>query len=331
MGGRPPPQHRRRDVKLTGAGLRPAIDDPAFIVGSGRSGTTLLALLLNTVPGLSFRRETGLVWHVLNDVPGWVWRWFRHPSLLRLKGTFDRVELPAFGLDQAGFETLVATSRTRKQFLDRFYYLETTDPGVRLWGENCPGDTLVMDRILDLYPGARFIHAYRDPRDVVHSFLHKDFGPDGAEEGGLHWLLRVRLVERFAAVHPDRVLHVCFEELIADPESTMARVLAYLGVDGRVDYDAAAPSGESLAPEYRRHIDATNTGKWRRAPDFDAEPVLRLCGGEMTRLGYLDEDPHPQLERWRRGRVRREVVRQRSLGKLRTLRRLVQSTFSRGR
>jgi hypothetical protein len=295
---------------------------PFFVVGPGRSGTTLVALLLDTLPTVSFRRETGIVWHVLNDIPDWVWARARKRSLLRLKDTFEEVELPAFGVSLRQFAEMVERARTRKDFLDRFFG-GTLPEGARQWGENCPGDGLVMETILCLYPEARFIVAYRDPRDVVLSFQRKRFGPDTVPRGALQWLVRMRLAGRFARRHPEAVHYVRYEELIEDPASVMERVVRFLGEPGTVDLDGAFARDESLSGEYRRPIDPTNKGRWTEAAGFDPDPVLRLCGGEMARLGYLEHDPYPALRLQRALRVLVEEASQRLRPKLSTLRRIV--------
>ena len=54
----------------------------------------------------------------------------------------------------------------------------------RRWIDQTPANTLVVDRLAEMFPGARFLHILRDGRRVVHSMInfHRAMGDPEAVE-----------------------------------------------------------------------------------------------------------------------------------------------------
>ncbi|MDQ3781798.1 MAG: sulfotransferase, partial [Actinomycetota bacterium] len=162
------------------------------IVGSGRSGTTLLRSMLNAHPELSIPRESHFLVDLAGDgklvddqrldVPALVDRlgsnaWFQAWDL-------DLAEVEA-RLGKAAPEDVAAAVRV-------VYSTYAHAHGKTRYGDKTPSYVMHMPTILGLLPEARFVHLIRDGRDVALSFLDASFGPDTVEEAALHWKQRVR-------------------------------------------------------------------------------------------------------------------------------------------
>ncbi len=111
----------------------------------------------------------------------------------------------------------------------------------RLLSEKTPMNVLIFPELLEILPGARFIHVVRDPRAVVASMLE-------VAERHLHKLLSppdyISTLENciatileyagrgFAAQRqaPDRVYCLVYENLIDNPEAELKSLTVFLGI-----------------------------------------------------------------------------------------------------
>jgi hypothetical protein len=117
----------------------------------------------------------------------------------------------------------------------------------RRWVDQTPVNTLMLDSLSSMFPGALFLHILRDGRRVVHSMLHF---PDrlprdmreamvkhgtfpnwarGATEAARTWRFFVQTALDFGCHHPERCLRVVNEELGANPSEGFRRILEFLG------------------------------------------------------------------------------------------------------
>ena len=127
--------------------------------------------------------------------------------------------------------------------------LLTTTSNGRRWVDQTPSNTVVVNRLAEMFPGARFLHILRDGRRVVHSMVnfHSAFGdPEAVERmksaGRLPlwttdfadacrtWGRFVGIARDFGRRHPDRAYTVTNERLITDPEGAMRDVFDFLAV-----------------------------------------------------------------------------------------------------
>lgn len=265
----------------------------AFIAGPQRTGTTWLVRCLHSHPSATALCEGNGV----NKLVG---------ELLHALRRFNEA-IP----DHTPYCRLTETDLTMmaRQAIDRqlLHYLasDSKDPAcVEAIVDKTPAHAEHLDALDALYPWAKFILCVRDPRDAAVSSwkLFQRMGwrqGESVEQGALHyaenvWAPMVRAGRAAGArIGPERFIETSFEDRIADPESEMRRVLAFLGVrhdpniirtclDGgtleRATEDwlrRVNPSGDiSMEPKYQRGA----AGNWRNylAPDV-ADEVLRLA------------------------------------------------------
>jgi len=206
---------------------------PLFIVGSGRSGTTIAAALLNLLPGVFISKETGflgakqceLVWHrksdnfesMIPEVNIWLAAndWQQQATAAGLQEFCDRHQLSG-----------------ARGLLHYVWQLESETPWDQLTmvGDNTPLYVMAIPAVLELFPDAKFIHMVRDPRDVVCSMLNMRFGACEAVTAAMEWhqtlgcwLLAERLIPE------SQRLECRYEDLCTSPEATFARVASFVG------------------------------------------------------------------------------------------------------
>lgn len=178
---------------------------PIFIIGSPRSGTTLLRLILDSHPNISCGPET----HFLVDLSKIV------------NARWEQVE--AFGFDKAYWHQKIAS------FFDSFQTEYAQKRGKQRWAEKTPKYTTMLGFINELFPDSQMIHIIRDGRDVVTS--HRDrWGYKVAMRSINDWKRYVTLATEFGKKMPsDRYIEVRYEDLVTQPEDILHGLFDYLG------------------------------------------------------------------------------------------------------
>lgn len=204
------------------------MSDPIFIIGSPRSGTTVVAWALSQHPQLWTGGEFHLFHRLFGDD--------------RLEGFLDK-ELTFPG-------TLKRGNVTRAEFLERlgsgFDALFLRLSGGRRWIDQTPINTFIADTIADMFPTARFIHLLRRGQEAVNSMIH--FADAHAQESRddlvalgyfpkwatdfefacREWARSVEAAANFVRTHPERSLTVGYDQLAAHRDDFFATILEFL-------------------------------------------------------------------------------------------------------
>lgn len=301
------PRRTHAERRLAPIPERPAAAPPApFIVGAGRSGTTLLRMMLDAHPDLAVPPETHVVPRLLRLAPGDgcdafldelarspMWRDFH----------VERAELAAALADLEPFDVAEAVRVFYRAYAAKF--------GKGRWGDKTPRYVLHMTEIGRMLPEARFVHLIRDGRDVAVSSRDLWFGAgaDITDQAG-DWVWRIREA-RQQAQRLRHYVEVRYEDLVRSPAETLGRICAFLdlGFDERMlEYHATAaarleeygdrldPDGGVVAEASRRRrihervttpVDGSRIGRWRS--ELTAREVTdfeEVAGVTLKELGY---------------------------------------------
>jgi tetratricopeptide (TPR) repeat protein len=234
----------------------PAAATTAFVVGMPRSGTTLLEQMLDRHPRIAGIGEYEGAFAIHESLVGLgVW-----PNDLRSLQPADAARLAAEYLEGA-----VARRRAGADW--------TFDKTLNVWR--------LLPAVAAVLPGSAFIHITRDARDTAISMHLSNFHPRSwGFTASLDTIRRVIALERalvpqMAALLGLRLVHVRYEDLVAEPEREIRRVLDAMGVP----FDPAVLAPEQNArtvltlsyEQVRRPINRSSIGRWRNyAPAFDA-------------------------------------------------------------
>jgi hypothetical protein len=305
---------------LSGPRLRPGpgpVDEPAqrsplpVVVGCPRSGTSLLAVMLDSHPELAIPPETSFL-AIVTTLQG-------PPEAVR-QGFFDVVTAARitisnwadFGIDKdALWRRLQAIEPfTVDAGVRAFYALYAEGEGKPRYGDKTPGYVLFMPQISAMLPEAHFIHVIRDPGDTALSWRKTWFAPSqDFRVLGEAWRNHVEAGRHARNLVP-RYVEVRFEELVLHPERELKRLCAYLSLPWNpimLDYRAQGAArlnrlqgrlharGAMIAREERTRIhtnltrapDADRLGVWRREMTVTERVVLEDAAGPLVReLGY---------------------------------------------
>jgi hypothetical protein len=281
------------------------------IVGCPRSGTSLLAVMLDSHPQLTIPPETSFIASVaaLQGDSETLRREFFNvvtADLIAISNWSD------FGMDHdALWDRLEAIAPfTVAAGLRAFYALYAEGEGKPRYGDKTPGYVFLLSQIAALLPEAHFIHMIRDPGDTALSWRKAWFAPSQDLRAlGEAWRQHVQAGRRAGSQVP-RYTEVRFEDLVQHPERELKRVCEYLALAWdplMLDYRAQGAArlarlqgrqharGPMVPREERtrihanleRELDANRVDVWRREMTAAERRVLVDAAGPLVRdLGY---------------------------------------------
>jgi hypothetical protein len=146
-----------------------------------------------------------------------------------------------------------------------------------------------FDRLLRIWPDARFIHLVRDGRDVAQSCVSMGWYGN-AWRAAERWLTAERLWTRMTElVPPERRIDVRYEDLIADPVAQLTRICRLIGIvyhPEMLDY----PKHSSYRPPNPRHA-----YQWKRRDAREVQLVESRMAELLTARGYELSGQPPAL------------------------------------
>lgn len=280
-----------------------------FVVGVGRSGTTLLRLMLDAHPRLAVPPETHFVPELIARAR------LRVPAEELVDEIVAARNWDDFGLDAGALRGRVAALGDDRAatILRAFYTLYAERQGKDRWGDKTPIYVKRMRLIADVLAEARFIHLIRDGRDVALSRRRRGMGAGKPITNvAERWRRRITLARRQARRLRGRYLEVRYEDLVADPEPQLRAIcdLCELELDPAMlaHHERAAERlaelGHDLAPEGRRrersgeerlaaHAMAARpatgerSGAWRTEMSEEERAGFEAVAGDLlAELGY---------------------------------------------
>jgi hypothetical protein len=284
---------------------------PVFVVGSARSGNTMLYHMLLSSGHFPTYRAEPVVFDLLLPRFGdlrsgdsqrklmryWLRsRQFRRSGLDAHQVTEKVMELVSNGGD---FLRLVMGEMAKAGGYERW----------AVWG---PDNLLYMHEIKRQIPDALFIHVIRDGRDVALALNRREFiqpfpwdRNQRLTVSALHWMWKVRTGRRYAQDFPQDYMEVRFEDLVLNPSEALKTVGAFIGET--LDYDqirrAAIGSlrlpNTSFIEELESHK-FSPVGRWKSALSRgEIDRLEGLTGDLLVELGYPLTSSGPVSPGWR--------------------------------
>lgn len=268
------------------------VQPPFFIVGSPRSGTTLLRNLLRSHPNLAVAPESHFVPILYRELGEPADERGRQRLIRRILST-HWVRAWRIGASAADFDGC----STFGEIVMRLYRLAAGEKQDRRQGDKTPAYAREIPTLDLIFPGAQYIHIIRDGRDVALSLFNVWFGHRHVYTAARYWRDHVIDGRRDGRpLGPDRYLEIFYEDLLRDTEGTMRTVCGFLGEP--FDPSVLVPAKPQLpAPrlQVRRparmvsssEVVPANTGKWRtRMSRADVEIFETAAGDLLSELGY---------------------------------------------
>ncbi len=272
---------------------------PIFIIGTERSGTNLLRLMLNAHSAIAVPHPPHIV-KFFGPLEAHYGELRREANFRQLVNDVCRmVELHTYPWEfRPDRDQVLRLARDRNLLAVYFqlYDQYLAHSGKRRWA--CKSTFMIehVAGILRYHPDARFIFMVRDPRDVAVSAKQSIFNHFHVFYTARRWQREQRIgLEWLAKLPPDRIMLLRYEELLADPEGLLRRLCLFLD----------EPFEEEML-EYHRSCEARKSGSLSISWQNTSRPVLQnnsekfriqlsqqeiriieaIAGSEMHTLGY---------------------------------------------
>jgi len=256
---------------------------PVLLTGAPRTGTTLLMRMLDAHPQIAAADERELM------------------SGLVIPGLVEAIKPVPEALEYEHWDGLpdVTLRRLGKDYRDRLADCCGADEQTRVLLDKNPSITQMIPAFLRINPGGKIVQALRDPRDVVLSCFFRHLPLNSVSVRFLEIAStaeRVRLeLETWLRLRDflpkDRWVEVRYEDLVTDPETTIRKVVGFLGLEwsGDVD-DYRERNTDKLvrSPTYAevsRPITKSAVGRWQNY-EKELGEVLKILEPVCRSLGY---------------------------------------------
>ena len=250
--------------------------DPIFILGRPRSGSTLIEQILSSHSAIEGTAELPYITALAARLGGREGHAYATDYLKTLE-TLDPRSLTALG------EEYLADTRTHRK-LDRPFFIDKQ-----------PGNFPHAGLIHLILPNAKIVDARRHPA-ACNLSMFKHYSSRGRirqSELGRFYRDYVELMAHFDRVLPGRIHRVIYEQLVADPETEVRRLLDYLGLpfeEGCLRFyetkrSVLTPSSEQV----RRPITGEAVDYWRNFEPW-LGPLIESLGSVLTVYPSVPEE-----------------------------------------
>jgi len=268
-----------------------------FILGTPRSGTTLLQSMLMRGSGVVIPPETHFI-HVL---------WERRDQIdletdegwdLARGAVLARNETSEIEMDLARFDEILAGGPRTYGTLFRAWLggIAALHPGARMLGEKSTDHVEHVLELLAIVPGAKFVQIVRDPRDVALSH-HQVWGRTVLQTA-VRWRRDVEAARDYERLlSPGQFRLIRYDDLVTRTRGTLGQVCEMLGIEFRdVMLHPGGRRVRGFASDEKhkfrtlKRVTTERIGRFRREmKPMDVATVERVCGPQLEELGWERE------------------------------------------
>lgn len=267
-----------------------------FIVGSARSGTTLLRTMLNTHTEVAVPPESRFIVELYQGADDVV-----VDDFLRSLQEHKRWRTWDLPIESVAAELEGAAHASYAGALEACYQAFAHSRKKKVYGDKTPRYVEHMDFLHRLWPEARFVHVVRDGREVALSYADVPFGPKTVARAARLWARRVNRGISAGRALPGGLYHeLRYERLVDHAEASARDLTTFLGIefDPAMLEPGRRAGGEVLARAsmYNPHVTGkiTRTRSWsEQMPKSQIEMFEAVAGDTLDALGYERRFPRP--------------------------------------
>ena len=270
-------------------------NDPIFIIGTERSGSNLLRLMLNAHSRIAIPHPP----HVMRDMAPFA----KAYGDLSDDGRFELMAKDMARLVNSHFapwpfnvnaRELMENAPVRSLYglYVALYEKYANEEGKARWGCKSTFMFKHIQEIRTVHLSPRFLHLVRDPRDVAASADQSIFSQYHPYLQAKLWKEEQARIEYLSRAD---VLRVRYEDLVHSPEKELRRIMEFLGKEfepSQLDFfrGREAQSLSSLSASWKNcaaPVSAKSVGRYRdRLLDREIALVELEAGGLMEKYGY---------------------------------------------
>lgn len=242
-------------------------EQPVFILGMPRSGTSLLEQILSSHPDIYGAGE-----------------------LKFITGVVDNIEIDQARVILNEKEPVFAHAENVSWKIRGERYVEKLEklagkPYKRIV-DKMPGNFTLLGLIHAILPNAKIIHSRRHPVETCLSNYRINFAEGqlwsyNQRELGRYYKRYWELMKHWREEFPEAMLEVRYEDNVADVEGQARKIIDYLGMEWNDNclnfYNTDRPVKTASVTQVRKPIYTTSTNRWRKYEKY-LGPLLEELG-----------------------------------------------------
>lgn len=268
------------------------LGSPVLIGGSGSSGSTLLASILDSHPEIACAPEMSffnkkVIYDRYRDfetnLPQWLEKgvptdgYSLYPGFLLGRECYElkKPQLIAWSGEGGGIKEFMRSLQS--------HILQRT--GTTVFAEKTPSNCYCFGEFLEIFPDAKLLHIVRDGRDVVCSLMKRGMSLFRATS---LWLYNTSA----GVVHRGRpqYFELSYEELVSAPEETIQQVCDHVRVEflpGMLDRDSPSSTARNGISSWKNSptgpITTESVGRFEE--ELDDSDLARFYNVRLTSWG----------------------------------------------
>lgn len=207
-----------------------------FILGRPRSGTTLLASLFDAHPNVILPFECPLIINIYTKYAN-IKNWDKKTLLKLYSDVLNQRKFDTWMIDleklksdillcegKNSFETIIKVIYSNfKSFFDK--------TEIKIIGDKNPVYSIYPEKLIKLFPDAKFIHLTRDYRDNILSIKKVDFEAPITSLLAFRWKFATKRILNVIKQYPDSFYTVKYEDLVVDPPKVLKDLCEFINID----------------------------------------------------------------------------------------------------
>ena len=274
---------------------------PIFMIGTQRSGSNLLRLMLNQLPEVAAPHPPHILQRLMPMVAGYGDLQVQANFMRLVEDVCQLVELNPVPWEGVTLDRQEVARRCRTPSVvavfGAVYDIMAQTRGAQTWCCKSLANINYLSDIENYFrDGAKYIYLYRDGRDVAVSFCKAVVGEKHfyhiAKEWAATQQIALGMRER---IGPSRFFGVRYEDITAQPESTMQQLCKFLGYRytpsmlsfHKTDEAKKAAESSDLWGNVVNPVMSENSRKFlREAAPADVRIFELVAGDVLDALGY---------------------------------------------
>ena len=273
-------------------------EEPFFIIGTQRGGTTLLRLMLNKHSDISIPPESHFLislfkkfapQQVLNKEEQHVAK-----AIISSNPRFNTWNVSLADFD--GIIDLLPEQCPLPLLIKKLFEKQIEPTGKKIWGEKTPEYIDIIPQLAAAFPRARFISIIRDGRDVAMSLQQRGWQGWSVYQRATYWKHCVHKMSRLKEL-PNAFLAIRYEDIVLNTKDTLTEISNFLEIKFEtviLDFHEDAAQNitdqeikSGVHAKLTRSPQSNDAFKWKRIPGKKAVWLFEsVCHKELELMGY---------------------------------------------
>lgn len=267
---------------------------PVFIVGAGRSGTTMFRLMLNSHPNIYIPPEAWFFGELVFK--------FSNKKVLSIDDVKNarfiitsNVRWPDWNCSNEKLDAALdfKSPPTIRELIESVFYNCSKLAEKKIWGEKSPRHSHLISQMREIFPDAKFIHLIRDGRDSSMSIYNRGWWDRSFPRICEHWNSCVKAAIKGRSFPAGQYFEIRYEDLVSNPQEILEKVCIFLNIKFYSSMIQFQKRIENDVPEREKQLhDSLNGGvknnnSQPKKMNLWQKSVFEIkCGLLNSQLGY---------------------------------------------